>query len=87
MRRSRGESRPGRGLSPIPYVSNRGALPIYDAEAIRQDLATGVAHPVRWHDTVEVMRKLGAHRIVGGAFDAAQSFALRIARCEREHGR
>ena len=45
----------------IPYVSNRGARPLYDAEAIREDLATGVAHPVRWYDTLEVMRELGAN--------------------------
>jgi malonate decarboxylase epsilon subunit len=44
----------------IPYVSNRGGRPLYDAEAIREDLATGVAHPVRWYDTLEVMRELGA---------------------------
>jgi malonate decarboxylase epsilon subunit len=48
----------------IPYVSNRGARPLYDAEAIRQDLATGVAHPVRWYDTLEVMRELGANLFI-----------------------
>ncbi len=47
--------------SSIPYVSNRGARPLYDAEAIRRDLATGVAHPVRWYDTLEVLRELGAN--------------------------
>jgi malonate decarboxylase epsilon subunit len=45
----------------IPYVSNRGGRSLYDAEAIRQDLATGVAHPVRWYDALEVMRELGAN--------------------------
>jgi malonate decarboxylase epsilon subunit len=45
----------------IPYVSNRGGRPLYDAEAIGQDLLTGVAHPVRWYDTLEVMRELGAN--------------------------
>lgn len=44
----------------IPYVSNRGARPLHDAEAIRHDLATGVAHPVRWYDALEVTRELGA---------------------------
>jgi malonate decarboxylase epsilon subunit len=44
----------------IPYVSNRGGRPLYDAEAIREDLATGVAHPVRWYDSLEVMCELGA---------------------------
>ncbi len=48
----------------IPYVSNRGARPLHDAEAIRQDLATGVAHPVRWYDTLEVMRELGANLFI-----------------------
>ncbi len=48
----------------IPYVSNRGGRPLYDAEAIRQDLATGVAHPVRWYDTLEVMRELGANLFI-----------------------
>ncbi len=45
----------------IPYVSNRGGRPLSDAEAIRQDLATGVAHPVRWFDTLEVLRELGTN--------------------------
>ncbi|APR76634.1 Malonyl CoA acyl carrier protein transacylase [Minicystis rosea] len=52
----------GRSLRPpaVPYVSNRGGRALYDAEAIREDLATSVAHPVRWHDALEVMRELGA---------------------------
>jgi malonate decarboxylase epsilon subunit len=44
----------------MPYLSNRGGRALYDAEAIRQDLATSVAHPVRWYDALEVMRELGA---------------------------
>jgi malonate decarboxylase epsilon subunit len=44
----------------VPYVSNRGGRALYDAEAIRQDLATSVAHPVRWYDALEVVRELGA---------------------------
>ena len=48
----------------IPYVSNRGGRALYDAEAIRQDLATGVAHPVRWYDALEVMRELGANLFI-----------------------
>jgi malonate decarboxylase epsilon subunit len=43
----------------MPYVSNRGGRALYDAEAIRQDLVTGVAHPVRWYDTLQVLRELG----------------------------
>ena len=44
----------------IPYVSNRGGRALYDAEDIRHDLATGIAHPVRWYDSLEVLRELGA---------------------------
>jgi malonate decarboxylase epsilon subunit len=44
----------------IPYLSNRGARPLRDAEAIRQDLATAIAHPVRWYDCLDVLRELGA---------------------------
>ncbi len=43
----------------MPYISNRGGRALYDAEAIRQDLATSIAHPVQWHDGLEVMRELG----------------------------
>jgi malonate decarboxylase epsilon subunit len=44
----------------MPYVSNRGGRALYDAEDIRRDLATGIAHPVRWYDSLEVLRELGA---------------------------
>jgi malonate decarboxylase epsilon subunit len=44
----------------LTYVSNRGGRALSDAEAIRRDLATNVAHPVRWYDALEVMRELGA---------------------------
>ena len=44
----------------MPYVSNRGGRALSDAEAIRLDLATSIAHPVRWYDALEVMRELGA---------------------------
>jgi malonate decarboxylase epsilon subunit len=44
----------------VPYVSNRGGRALWDAEAIREDLATNIAHPVRWYDTLEVLRELGA---------------------------
>jgi malonate decarboxylase epsilon subunit len=45
----------------IPYLSNRGARVLYDEQDIRQDLATEVAHPVRWYDILEVMRELGTN--------------------------
>jgi malonate decarboxylase epsilon subunit len=46
-------------LPSMPYVSNRGGRALYDAEDIRQDLVTSVAHPVRWYDALEVVRELG----------------------------
>ena len=48
----------------MPYVSNRGGRALYDAEAIRQDLATSVAHPVRWYDALEVVRELGVNLFI-----------------------
>ena len=48
----------------IPYVSNRGARALYDAEAIREDLATSIAHPVRWYDALEVLRELGTNLFI-----------------------
>jgi len=48
----------------MPYVSNRGGRPLHEAEAIRRDLATGVAHPVRWYDTLEVTRELGVELFI-----------------------
>ncbi len=44
----------------MPYVSNRGGRALRDADGIRDDLATNVAHPVRWYDALEVLRELGA---------------------------
>jgi malonate decarboxylase epsilon subunit len=44
----------------MPYVSNRGGRALHGAEDIRTDLTTGVAHPVRWYDALEVLRELGA---------------------------
>ncbi len=35
-----------------PYLSNRRARALTDPEAIRDDLASSVAHPVRWHDAM-----------------------------------
>lgn len=44
----------------IPYLGNRGGRALRDAEAIGEDLATSVAHPVRWYDALQVMIELGA---------------------------
>ena len=48
----------------LPYVSNRGARALYDAKAIREDLATSIAHPVRWYDALEVLRELGTNLFI-----------------------
>jgi malonate decarboxylase epsilon subunit len=42
----------------VPYISNRGGRALYDADVIRQDLTTSIAHPVRWYNALEVMREL-----------------------------
>jgi malonate decarboxylase epsilon subunit len=44
----------------VPYVNNRGGRALLEVDAIREDLATNVAHPVRWYNTLEVLRELGA---------------------------
>jgi malonate decarboxylase epsilon subunit len=44
----------------IPYISNRGARPLRQADAIRTDLATNLRYPVRWHDSTIVLGELGA---------------------------
>lgn len=43
----------------IPYLSNRGGRALFDAGAIRDDFAISVAHPVRWHEALEVLGELG----------------------------
>ena len=48
----------------IPYLSNRTARVLDDEEDIRRDLATEVAHPVRWYDILEVLQELGAKLFV-----------------------
>lgn len=44
----------------VPYLSNRGGRVLREADAIREDLAINVAHPVRWHEALQVLRELGA---------------------------
>ena len=48
----------------VPYVSNRRARPAHDAEDIREDLISNVAHTVRWHDAVTVLYELGTRLFV-----------------------
>jgi malonate decarboxylase epsilon subunit len=43
----------------IPYISNRGARPLRQPDAIRDDLATNLRYPVRWHDSTIVLGELG----------------------------
>ena len=43
----------------IPYMGNRGGRALHTADAIRDDLATNLAYPVRWHDATCVLYELG----------------------------
>jgi malonate decarboxylase epsilon subunit len=44
----------------IAYVGNRGARVLRHADAIREDLATNLRYPVRWHDSTIALSELGA---------------------------
>jgi malonate decarboxylase epsilon subunit len=48
----------------IPYIGNRGARVLRTADAVRDDLATNLRHPVRWHDASIVLGELGARVFV-----------------------
>jgi malonate decarboxylase epsilon subunit len=41
------------------YVSNRRARALRDPDGIREDLATNIAHPVRWHDATTIAYERG----------------------------
>ncbi len=43
----------------IRYLTNRRARPTRNFDLIRQDIATNIAHPVRWHDSTEVLVEMG----------------------------
>lgn len=43
----------------IPYIGNRRARPLRNTDAIREDLATNIENPVRWHDATSVLVELG----------------------------
>jgi malonate decarboxylase epsilon subunit len=45
------------------YIDNRGRE-LHSAESIREDLATNMAHPVRWHDATGVMYERGVRLFV-----------------------
>ena len=46
------------------YMSNRRARALRDPEGIREDLATNVAHPVRWHDATTVAYERGVRLFI-----------------------
>ena len=47
-----------------PYVSNRRARVVRDAEGVREDLILNVENVVRWHDSVTVLYELGVRLFV-----------------------
>jgi malonate decarboxylase epsilon subunit len=48
----------------IAYIGNRGARVLRQADAIRDDLATNLRHPVRWHDSTIALSELGVKLFV-----------------------
>ncbi|WP_250456141.1 malonate decarboxylase subunit epsilon [Caballeronia sp. ATUFL_M2_KS44] len=52
------------GAPRIPYVGNRGARVLRHADAVREDLATNLRYPVRWHDSTVALSELGANVFV-----------------------
>ena len=48
----------------VPYVSNRRARAIYDAQGVQDDLVYGIARAVRWHDAVTVLYELGVRLFI-----------------------
>lgn len=46
------------------YITNRRARPTRDFNQIREDVATNIAHPVRWHDITEVLVGMGTQLFV-----------------------
>ena len=48
----------------IPYISNVKARPLKTALQIGEDLATNVAHGVRWYDSISVLAELGCNLFI-----------------------
>jgi malonate decarboxylase epsilon subunit len=48
----------------VTYVGSVGPRVIRDARALRDDLAAGVAHEVRWHDASTMLVEMGANILV-----------------------
>jgi malonate decarboxylase epsilon subunit len=44
----------------IPYAGSRSARVLRDAVAVREELATNVAHTMRWYDATTLLHELGA---------------------------
>jgi malonate decarboxylase epsilon subunit len=77
-----------------PYVSNRRARVVLDAEGVRDDLIHNVANAVRWHDSVSVLYELDARlfiepppgqvlsRLVRQAFTEARAIAVEDVRLD-----
>jgi malonate decarboxylase epsilon subunit len=47
-----------------PYVGNRRARVVRDAEGVRDDLIHNVANAVRWHDSVTLLYELGVRLFI-----------------------
>jgi malonate decarboxylase epsilon subunit len=70
------------------YISNRRARGLRDPESIREDLATNIAHPVRWHDSISAAYERGIRvfielppghtltNLAAAAFPDARCFAV-----------
>lgn len=43
----------------VPYISNVRARAVFDADGVREDLATNVAHTVRWNDSMTLLFERG----------------------------
>jgi malonate decarboxylase epsilon subunit len=67
------------------YLSNRRARALRDPEAVREDLATNIAHPVRWHDATTVAYERGVRFFIelppGHTLTDLASAAFPEARC------
>ncbi|MDR5771920.1 MULTISPECIES: malonate decarboxylase subunit epsilon [unclassified Caballeronia] len=48
----------------VPYVGNRGARVLRRADAVRDDLATNLRYPVRWHESTIALFELGVNVFV-----------------------
>ena len=76
------------------YLSNRRARALRDPEGIREDLATNIEYPVRWHDAMTVAYERGIRLFVelppgrtltdlnSAAFPDARSMAIEHMRIE-----